>query len=172
MALRNKKNPIPEKEDKSIEISAEMQGTLVFKDPVNLIINGTFKGSLQTAGTLTIGSPGIVEADITGDLIIIGGRVNGMIKASQMITLLSSAILKGDIITPKLNIQEGAIFQGHCQMTETILNIDQVANYLEIDIKEIQNLANSVKIPATRLGDNWEFDKLKIDSWAASGKVS
>ena len=40
--------------DKTVEIDAQMQGSLTFSDPVNLKINGQFQGSLDTKGTLTI----------------------------------------------------------------------------------------------------------------------
>ena len=57
--------------DKSIEINAQMQGTLKFNDPVNLKINGEFTGSLEARGTLTIGSDGIVNANINNPSLII-----------------------------------------------------------------------------------------------------
>ena len=66
-----------EHSDKSIEINAQMQGSLSFNDPVNLKINGEFTGSLSAKGTLTIGNNGIVNANISGDNIVIAGRVNG-----------------------------------------------------------------------------------------------
>jgi len=59
-----------------------------------------------------------VEANITGDNIVIAGKVNGDILAHKMLTLMPTAVLHGNISTSKLNIVEGAIFQGQCQMTE------------------------------------------------------
>lgn len=160
-----------EQEEKSIEINAQMQGSLSFEDPVNLKINGQFKGSLQTKGTLTIGNTAQVTANIIGDNILVGGRVKGDIAAHKMLVLLPTAILQGNISTPKLNIVEGAVFQGNCQMMEELIDIDEVAKYLEIDIKEIEELANSGQIPATRSGDTWKFERNKIDNWAASGQL-
>ena len=118
MPLRGRKPPIEREEDKIVEINAQMQGTLTFKDPVSLKINGEFNGSLETKGTLTIGNRAVVEANITGDNIIIAGKVNGDILAHKMLTLMPTAVLKGNISTSKLNIVEGAIFQGKCQMIE------------------------------------------------------
>ena len=79
---------------------------------------------------------------------------------------MPTAALRGDIATPKLNIVEGAIFQGNCKMSESLLNIDEVSKYLEIDMQEIENLANSGKIPATRSGNKWQFERAQIDNWA------
>ena len=171
MAFRDRREFSKEPEEKSIEITAQMQGTLTFKDPVNLRINANFNGTLETRGTLTIGNTAFVEANINGDNIVIAGKVRGDIVAKTMLVLMPGAILTGNIITPKLNIVEGATFHGRCQMMDEYLDIDELAKYLEIDPPSILDLANSGKIPAVRNGDNWKFERNKIDSWAASGRV-
>jgi excisionase family DNA binding protein len=178
MALRGRKNPSYQEEEKVVEISAQMQGSLIFKDPISLKINGEFSGSLDTKGTLSIGSAASIVANITGDIVIIAGTVDGDIVADKMLTLMPTAVLKGNITTPKLNIVEGAIFQGKCKMLggrdgveNDLLDIDEVAKYLEIDLKEIESLANSGKIPGTRYGDSWKFERSQIDHWAASGRI-
>ena len=172
MPLRPRKLPHDEMdESKTVEINAQMHGTLTFNDPVNLRINGNFNGTLDTKGTLTIGNAAHVEATITGDNIVIAGRVKGNIIANRMLVLMPTAILRGDIRTPKLNIVEGATFQGNCHMVEDMLNIDEVAAYLEIDLEEIEKLANSGKIPGQKNGDIWKFERSQIDNWAASGRI-
>src|SRR3989344_6258466 len=120
-------------QEKTIEINAQMQGTLSFKDPVSLKINGNFQGTLDTRGTLTVGNAATVEAHITGENIVIAGRVKGDVVAKKMLVLMPTGILIGNISTPKLNIVEGALFQGQCQMVEESLNIDELAKYLELD---------------------------------------
>lgn len=182
MALRDRRRG-NEPEEKTIEINAQMQGTLSFKDPVSLKINGNFTGTLETRGTLTVGSTASVEAHITGENIVIAGRVKGDIMAKKMLVLMPTAVLTGNISTPKLNIVEGAVFQGKCQMSEgtaaavnaasdiDMLDLDAVAKYLELDRPAILDLANSGKIPAVKNGDSWTFERSKIDMWAATGKI-
>ena len=180
MALGRKNPKYEEPVDKTVEISAQMQGSLKFSDPVNLKINGQFSGSLDTKGTLTVGSSANVEADISGENIVIAGKVVGNINAATMLVLMPTASLKGNITTPKLNIVEGAIFQGNCHMdmghagtdsSEKFLDLSEVSKYLEIDLKEIEALANSGRIPATKAGNGWKFQRSKIDTWAATGRV-
>ena len=48
-----KKDRPEDREDKILDVDARMQGTVVFKDPVNLRINGSFEGKLDTRGNLT-----------------------------------------------------------------------------------------------------------------------
>lgn len=148
-----------------------MHGSLTFKDAVDLKINGKFQGSLDLRGTLSIGQTAHVEANVTAENIIVAGKVYGDMTAHAMLVLLPTAVVKGNISTPKLNIVEGAIFQGSCQMREDLLNIDQVSKYLEIDMAEIERLASCGKIPGTKNGSQWRFERSQIDQWASSGKI-
>jgi excisionase family DNA binding protein len=166
---REQHKEIPE--EKVIEINAQMEGTLTFTDPVNLKIHGRYTGKLDTRGTLTIGSTSQVEANIVGENVIVAGKVRGNIIAKKMLVMMPSAVLHGDISTPKLNIVEGAIFQGRCHMLEDVLTIDDLAQYLEIEISAIVELASTGKIPAIKEGDSWKFERAQIDQWASSGKV-
>ena len=64
-----KSTELTDNAEKKIEINAQMQGSLSFKDPVNLKINGNFNGTLDVKGTLTIGNTAFVEAHISGENI-------------------------------------------------------------------------------------------------------
>ena len=112
MVLGSRKKNKMEDNTKEIEISAQMQGSLKFNDPVNLKINGNYKGDLDAKGTLTIGENANVEANIKGDNVIIAGRVVGDIKAKKMLVLMEKANVLGNISTPKINIVEGLFFKG------------------------------------------------------------
>ncbi len=166
MAFRKKKV-----EEKTLDVDAAMQGSLSFKDAVNLRINGKFEGNLDTKGNLTIGPAAQVFADIIGDNIVVGGKVKGTITARQRLTLLPSAIVDGKIYPAKLNIAEGAILEGQCFMLRDFLNTDELARYLELDLNSIMEWANSGKIPAIKEGENWKFERKAIDSWVASGEI-
>jgi len=171
MAFNRKEHPKEIVEEKVIEINAHMEGSMTFTDPVNLKIHGRYTGKLDTRGTLTIGSSAQVEANIIGENVIVAGKVKGNIIAKRMLVMMPSAVLHGDISTPKLNIVEGAIFQGRCHMLEDVLTIDDLAQYLEIEIPAILELASTGKIPAMKEGDSWKFERAQIDQWASSGKV-
>ena len=158
-------------EEKILDVDASMQGSLTFKDPVNLRINGKFEGTLETRGNLTIGPAAVIYADVLGDNIIIGGRVKGRVTAKERLTLLPSAIVEGDIYPAKLNIAEGAVHEGNCSMLHDFLNTEEVARYLEVDLNSILEWANSGKIPGHKEGNDWKFERKAVDSWVASGKI-
>lgn len=158
-------------EEKILDVDASMQGTLSFKDPVNLRINGKFEGTLDTKGNLTIGQTAVVNADINGDNIIISGRVKGRIIAREILTLLPTAVVEGEIFPSKLNIAEGAILEGICKMLQDFLNAEELARYLEVDLNSILDWANTGKLPGRKEGDKWKFERKSVDAWIASGKI-
>jgi excisionase family DNA binding protein len=158
-------------EEKVLDVDASMQGTLSFRDPVNLRINGKFEGNLDTKGVLTIGPAANVIADIAGDSIIVEGRVRGKITARVSLELLPTAVIDGDIYPVRLIVAEGGIINGKIQMLGEILNTDEIARYLEVEINSILDWANQGKIPAVKQGDDWKFERKAIDSWVASGKI-
>ena len=158
-------------EEKILDVDAAMQGSLSFKDPVNLRINGKFEGSLDTRGNLTISSTAVINADIIGDNIIIGGRVKGKITAKERLTLLPQAIVEGHIYPARLNVAEGAILEGQCSMLHDFLNPEQLAKYLEVELNSIMEWANSGKVPGRKDGNDWKFERKAIDTWVADGKI-
>lgn len=158
-------------EEKLLDVDASMQGKLIFKDPVNLRINGKFEGALEVRGSLTIGQTASVTADILGDNIIIGGKVKGRITAKERLTLLPTAVLEGDIYPAKLNVTEGAILEGNCSMLRDFLNVEELARYLEVDLNSVMEWANSGKVPGNKEGSDWRFERKAIDEWVAAGKI-
>ncbi len=158
-------------EEKILDVDASMQGSLIFKDPVSLRINGRFEGNLETRGNLTIGQASTVIADIVGDNIVIGGRVRGRVTAKERLTLLPSAIVEGDIFPAKLNVAEGAIMEGHCSMLHDFLNTEELARYLEVDLNSIVEWASAGKVPGQKEGESWKFERKAIDTWVATGKI-
>ena len=163
-------------EQKILDVDASMQGTLTFKDPVNLRINGNFEGRLDTKGSLTIGENATIRADITGEEIVICGKVTGNVTAQKQLKVLSTAHIVGDIVTPLLSVETGSIIQGKCQMLNYpgerggIFNADELAKYLEVEVANILKWADSGSIPAFKEGDEWRFDRSKVDEWIAREK--
>jgi len=174
MTRRDKKHEI----EKVLDVDASMQGTLIFKDYVNLKINGTFEGVLNTKGSLMIGEHAVVNADITGESIVVAGNVIGNIIALKDLKLISPARVVGDIRTPLLSIAEGAIFDGTSRMlnktgdfTDNAMTPDDLAKYLEIETNLVHEWANSGRLPGIKDGSVWKFERAKIDEWVAQGKI-
>lgn len=171
-------------EDKILDVNASMQGTLRFDDPVNLRISGKFQGALDTKGSLMIGQKADIEANITGEKISIAGVVNGNIKAASALILEASAILNGNVETPKLSVEEGAVLNGQVRMSQVAysaaaasaergdwMTIGQLAKYLEVDASKVNEWVTDGVLAGTREGGEWVFERAKVDQWIAEGKV-
>ena len=82
-------------------------------------IDGQMSGRItSTGGTLVIGTNGKVDANIEVAVATVHGTVNGDIIATQRLELGRSAKVSGNIQTPSLMIEQGAIFEGSCKMTQ------------------------------------------------------
>lgn len=93
-----------------------IEGKIKIKNSVR--IDGKIKGEITSTGTVTIGSDGEVEGTINAANAIIGGKVRGKMNVQSKIILEKNSVLIGDLKTQKLNIAEGAIFDGNCIMDD------------------------------------------------------
>ncbi len=82
----------------------------------NLRVEGRVVGSIQTKAKVVLGDTSAVKGDIIAQTAEIGGAVHGTIKVSGLLTLKGTAVVNGDIITGKLVFEEGAKFNGTCNM--------------------------------------------------------
>jgi cytoskeletal protein CcmA (bactofilin family) len=84
-----------------------------------LRVDGRFSGRITSGtGTLIVGSGGQVDANIEVSVCTIHGVVNGDIIAGQRIELGRAAKLSGNIQTPSLVIEQGAVFEGSSKMVQ------------------------------------------------------
>jgi cytoskeletal protein CcmA (bactofilin family) len=84
-----------------------------------LRIDGHFTGRIRSEkGSLIVSAGGKVDANVEVASARINGDVNGDIVATQRIELGRSARVNGNIQTPALVVEEGAIFEGSCRMRQ------------------------------------------------------
>ena len=92
----------------------------VLKGPVKLeqgiIIYGQVFGDVQTRGSIRIANGGMVEGNVKGATIVLGGKVVGHLKSEGAVTLKKTSELKGNISYRKLHIEDGAQFEGQCNL--------------------------------------------------------
>ena len=82
-----------------------------------LRVDGHLTGTVTSdGGTLIVGTNGQVDANVSVGVATINGEVNGDVIASEKIQLGRTARVMGNIATPRLVIEEGAIFEGGCSM--------------------------------------------------------
>lgn len=79
-------------------------------------IEGRVSGSVHSKGDVTIGEKGFVEADIKARNVVIAGTVTGNVQATEKLTIKPKGTLTGDILTARLEINEGARYEGTSRM--------------------------------------------------------
>ena len=96
-----------------LDCGTKLSGKMRFEGPAR--IDGNIEGEID-GKEITIGESAVATAQIRADSIVVCGKVKGEITATQRIEIRSTAKIIGNIETPKLIVQEGAIFEGQCSM--------------------------------------------------------
>ena len=81
-----------------------------------IIIYGKVYGDISTSGSIRIAKGGIVNGNIKCSNIVLGGTITGDIQSEGSVTLKKTSELKGDISYRKLHIEDGAKFEGQCDL--------------------------------------------------------
>lgn len=100
--------------DTVIGNEAYFQGTLTAKG--SLRIDGRVDGSIVDAKIVTVGKSGKVKGDISCEICYVSGEIKGNITALDHIEALKGSRVDGDIRSPRIMLEEGALFNGNCSM--------------------------------------------------------
>ena len=92
---------------KSVVIKGELSGS------EDLYLDGQVEGSIALKGnSLTVGPNGQVKASVDAKGVVVQGKLEGNIQASDRVELRKSAIVTGDITTQRILIEEAASLKG------------------------------------------------------------
>ena len=94
-----------------IRINGEISGN------ENLLIEGRVDGKISLSGNdVTIGKSGHVTADVNAKTIRVAGEVNGDLKAKERVVISGTGNVRGNVIAPRVVLEDGAIFKGSIDM--------------------------------------------------------
>ena len=108
------------KKDESGEWTGFLEKGVKFEG--KLVTTGTFRidsvatGTIVSTETLILGENASVEGTIQGSNVVIAGRFDGTVEAKCKVEIQPKAIVTGEIHTPCLIIEAGALFDGRCHM--------------------------------------------------------
>ncbi|MEO6965791.1 MAG: polymer-forming cytoskeletal protein [Acidobacteriaceae bacterium] len=92
---------------KSLTIKGEITGSEM------LYIDGHVEGSVSLPGNrVAIGRNGHVAANISAREVVILGKVNGNINATDRVDIRNEGSLTGDVVAQRISIEDGAYFKG------------------------------------------------------------
>jgi cytoskeletal protein CcmA (bactofilin family) len=83
----------------------------------NLIILGSFEGEFNVRGQVKVAQGAEIKGNIKATAVSINGNIEGNFSADKKILLDTTATMKGRLVTPKISIQDGAVFDGELFMS-------------------------------------------------------
>jgi cytoskeletal protein CcmA (bactofilin family) len=99
---------------KSVVVKGELSGS------EDLYVDGQVEGTIALKGnSLTVGPNGQVKASVEAKAVVVQGKLEGNIQASDRVELRKSAIVTGDISTQRISIEEGAFLKGKVDIHRT-----------------------------------------------------
>jgi cytoskeletal protein CcmA (bactofilin family) len=108
--------PPPAKERALIGPSIEIKGSLSGDE--DLFVEGRVEGKIELAQhSVTIGTSGRIKADIRGRTIVVMGEVEGNLDGSEQIILRQSSKVRGNLVAPRVSLEDGSDFKGNIDMT-------------------------------------------------------
>ena len=110
-----------------------------------LRVDGHLTGTVVSdGGTLIVGANGQVDANIAVAVATINGAVNGDIMATERIQLGRTARVMGNISTPKLMVEDGAVFEGGCSMMSARENQERAATEAQSQYRAAESASYNV----------------------------
>ena len=97
-----------------IAADVSLDGNIFSKGSIR--IDGSFKGRIECERILVIGETGRVEGDVVAGGVLIAGELLGNVAVQDHVEIRQHGKLHGDIITSKLVMEQGVIFEGKCRM--------------------------------------------------------
>ena len=110
-----------ESHDSSGEPVSVIGETLHFKGELSagedLVIEGKVEGKInQGKCCLTVKPKGQIVANVNATKIFIEGKVKGDLSATVSVTIRESGFVEGNIVAPRVAINDGATFNGSIEM--------------------------------------------------------
>lgn len=96
---------------RSVVIKGELNGS------EDLTVEGYVDGTIELKDhVLTIGPNGRIKAEIFAKAVVVLGKVNGNVTASEKVDIRDNGSVEGNIVAPRVAIAEGAHFRGSVDM--------------------------------------------------------
>ncbi|MBI4256774.1 polymer-forming cytoskeletal protein [Candidatus Uhrbacteria bacterium] len=89
-----------------------------FHSQGDVVIDGEVAGSVETQSALSVGETAKIHADVKAKSAVVAGEIVGNIFATEMLELLSTSHVRGDIVTGRISVAAGAQVNGRVSMGE------------------------------------------------------
>jgi len=95
-----------------IGADTHIKGDMSFDSTARIL--GSFEGTISAKGELQIANGATCKATVEAGKVVVDGEVDGNLTARERVELTAKAKMKGDLVSARLVVAEGASFVGHC----------------------------------------------------------
>lgn len=106
-------------------INSLAKGTIVegtIRADNDIRIDGKIDGTIDCKGKLIVGPTGVLDGTISCVNAVIEGTIKGTLTVTELLHVKETANINGEIVTGKLIVQAGAIFNVKCAMGGQVLS--------------------------------------------------
>ena len=94
----------------------------------NIRIEGKVNGNVKSKSKVALGPSSFVQGNVMAQNADLEGEVKGRIEVTELLVLKATAVIQGDIVTGKLVVEPGAVFNGSCKMGAAVKEIKITEN--------------------------------------------
>ncbi len=103
----------------------EFKGTISYSGTVR--IDGSLEGEIRTDGMLLVGEDAVIQAKVSAGRIVCKGKITGDVVAKEGVKLRAPAVITGSVKTPMLSMEDGVLFNGGLEMSQSVREVPQAA---------------------------------------------
>jgi cytoskeletal protein CcmA (bactofilin family) len=93
-----------------------VEGTIYSESDIR--VDGVIKGNLTCKAKVIIGPTGFIDGEVKCENAMIEGKLSGKLRVTDLLSVKETAEIIGDVVTGKLLVQPGAIFNVTCNMKD------------------------------------------------------
>lgn len=112
--MSNGSGAVTPNSNNSIVAGTKIQGSIIASSDIR--IDGELVGDLDCSGRLVVGPEGRIKGNVTCQNAVIEGVFEGKLQVSELLNVRETAKIDGEIITDKLTVQAGALYNVTCSM--------------------------------------------------------
>jgi cytoskeletal protein CcmA (bactofilin family) len=98
--------------------SVSIEGRITSKQDIR--IDGHVQGTIEAGEhELVLGAGAELKGDVNARSVLVGGKLEGNVMTTDRIQVQSTGVLLGDVVTPRLIIQDGGLLRGKADVAGT-----------------------------------------------------
>jgi cytoskeletal protein CcmA (bactofilin family) len=82
-------------------------------------VDGSVRGDLAAGGRVVVGEKARMRSNVSGTFVTVGGVIWGNVVASERLIILATGLVMGDIITRRIQADEGCLIHGRVKVCRT-----------------------------------------------------